>query len=78
MNKLERRYDRLTDNNDHNEAAMLLIKTFGTQEEKEIMEGIIKRHERLGYIEDADRILRYEISNKYYKLLRMYNKTIKQ
>lgn len=69
MKKLFQQYKRLEANNDHDEAAMLLIKNFGTAEEKEIMEGIIKRHRKLGYIEDADRELRYQISQKYYKLL---------
>ena len=69
METLLKKYKRYEANNDHNRAAMLLVKNFGTPEEIEIMDGIIARHKKLGYIENVDRELRYQTSQKYYKLL---------
>ena len=71
MKTILRKYNRLEDNNNHTDAAMLLVNQFGTDEEKEIMQGISDRHKKnpeIG-ITYADYQKRYEISNKYYKLL---------
>ena len=69
MEKLLKQYKKFEANNDHNEAAMLLVKNFGTQEEIDIIEGITVRTNRKGYIAHEDYQLRYETSQKYYKLL---------
>lgn len=70
MNKLQKKYDQLENINDHTGAAMLLVNTFGTKEEQEIMKGIKARHMANGSITEEDYRLRFETSNKYYKLLR--------
>jgi len=74
MEKLLKQYKRLEARNDHNEAAMLLVKNFGTQEEIEIIEGIIARYKKNGHLIHSDYLLRYETSNKYYKLLHQTTK----
>jgi hypothetical protein len=68
--QLRAKYDELEDNNDHNEAAKLLVDQFGTEEERAIIEGITVRHNRRGYITDEDRTLRYKTSQKYFHLLK--------
>jgi len=73
MNNLLRKYKRLESNNDHNEAALLLVKNFGTQDEIDTLERIKNNHERRGHILHEERMQRYEISQKYYKLLHKIN-----
>ncbi len=63
---LKRKYDRLEANNDHNEAALLLVMGFGTPDEEAIIDGIIKRMNQQGFIDSADSKLRFETANKYY------------
>lgn len=70
MNRLLTKYNRLEDNNDHTEAAKLLVSNFGTKEELEIIEGIEVRQNRNGYVTHEDIKLRFEVSNKYFCLLR--------
>lgn len=67
---LLQKYNELEDRNDHTGAAKLLIDTFGTETEQEIMNAIATRHQIAGHIEHEDYKKRYEISQKYYKLLR--------
>jgi flagellar motor switch protein FliG len=63
-------YNDLEDNNDHTAAASLLVDVFGTDEEKDIMKGILIRHERNGHIIQEDYQKRYEVSQKYFVILR--------
>lgn len=69
MEKLLKQYRHFEAMNDHNKAAMLLVKNFGTQEEIEIIEGIIARHNKNGHLIHSDYVLRFETSQKYFKLL---------
>jgi len=66
---LLKKYRRYESINSHNNAAKLLVDNFGTEEEKEIMKQIIERYNKIGYITNEDRELRYSISQKYYKLI---------
>lgn len=68
MDKILKRYNALVERNYHTEAAALLVENFGTDEEKEIMKGIAERYSDEG-ISPEDYRLRFETSNKYYKLL---------
>ena len=76
MHKLLRTYNKLENNNDHNEAAMLLVRQFGTQEEAEKIANIMKEHERRGFILQEEIDVRRGISQKYYKLLHELNKKV--
>ena len=76
MNKLLAKYKKLEANGDHTEAAMLLVDTFGTEDEKEIIKEIANRHKKNGHIIDKDYELRYKTSNKYYKLLSHLNEKL--
>jgi len=69
MNKLLKRYNRLENNNDHNDCALLLVKNFGTQDEIDTIKSIIIKHERRGHILQEEIDERYAVSQKYYKLL---------
>lgn len=69
METLQQKYDRLEDINDHTGAAMLLVNNFGTKEEQKIMKGIKARQLVNGHMTIEDDRLRFETSNKYYKLL---------
>jgi len=71
--KLLTQYKKLEDNNDHNEAALLLVKTFGTQDEVNAIERIKIMHERRGHILQEEIDKRRTISQKYYKLLHKLN-----
>lgn len=66
---LLKKYKRYESINSHNAAAKLLVSNFGTDEEKEIMEQIIAREKKQGYMTHEDIQLRYSISQKYYKLI---------
>jgi len=66
---LLRKYNRLEDNNDHNEAAALLVNNFGTDDEKQTMKEIIARAEKQNGMTSEDIKLRYEISQKYYPII---------
>ena len=67
--KLLNRHNRLENNNNHNECALLLVKNFGTQEEIDIIESIIIIHKRRGHILQEEIDLRRTVSQKYYKHL---------
>jgi hypothetical protein len=67
---LRAEYDLLEDTNNHTEAAKLLVDQFGTEDEKQIMEDIAYRHKKNGHIVSEDYKKRYEVSQKYYHLLK--------
>lgn len=69
MKTLLQKYQQLEEINAHSAAAKLLVDNFGTEEEKEIMNRIIKRHKANGFIGQDDYELRYKISQKYYNVL---------
>ena len=70
MKTLLKQYQQFEKDNEHTLAAKLLVDNFGTEDEKFIMNGIYERHEKSSHgISFEDREKRYEISNKYYKLL---------
>ena len=69
MKNLLRQYNILENNNDHNKCALLLVKNFGTQEEVDMIMEIFSNHMKRGHILHEEVKKRYEISNKYYKLL---------
>lgn len=62
-------YNRLTEMNDHTGAAMMLVNLYGTKTERLEMRAIAIRHERDGEISMDDTHKRFELSNKYFKLL---------
>lgn len=62
-------YHELEANNDHSEAALLLVKHMGTPDEIEAMQGILNMHNMRGYIITEDMVRRRNISQKYYKAL---------
>lgn len=63
------KYNRLENENKHNQCAILLVKHFGTQEELETLEGIMKAHLKRGHILQEEIDVRRNLSQKYYKLL---------
>ncbi len=69
IDQLRQKYLKLEAQNNHTEAAQLLVNTFGSNDEKVIMKGIAKRHKALGHITHEDSDLRYRISQKYFKNL---------
>jgi len=69
IKQLRAKYNELEANNDHNEAAKLLVDQFGTEDERDIIEGITVRHKRRGYISNEDRTLRHNVSQKYFRLM---------
>ncbi len=69
LSLLRKKYDRLEAKNDHNGCASILVNTFGTDEEKAQMKGIVSRDCPENGISPADYRLRYEISQKYFSKL---------
>lgn len=67
---LKKRYNQLTENNDHTAAAKLLIDRFGNDEEKELINEIADRHEQRGNISKDDQRERDRIARKYFKRLK--------
>jgi len=63
------KYNRLEDNNQHNDCAILLAKTFGTKEEVKLLETIKTNHIRRGHILGTEIDKRIQISRKYYGML---------
>lgn len=64
-----KKYNQLEADNNHTDAALLLVQTFGKSEEIETIKAIAERQEANGFIDPADDKLRFETSNKYYRLL---------
>lgn len=72
VNKAEilRKYKRNEAINHHAENAKMLVNLFGTKEETEEIEEINARHEKRGHLTLEDYRRRFEISNKYYHLIK--------
>ena len=68
--KLLEEYRELEDKNLHNEAALLLVRKFGTAQEVKRLKAIRVNHEARGHLLFDEQRERFEISNKYYKLLK--------
>ena len=67
--QLKKKYDELEDENQHGEAALLLVNAFGGKEELDIINAINARHKKRGNIMRSEQQLRDEIANQYYKML---------
>ena len=67
--QLKKKYDELEDGNHHGEAALLLVNAFGDKQELDIITAINARHKKRGSIMPAERQLRDEIAQNYYKML---------
>ena len=67
--QLKKKYDELEDENQHGEAALLLVNAFGGKEELDIITAINARHKKRGNIMRSEQQLRDEIANQYYKML---------
>jgi hypothetical protein len=67
--KILKKYKELEYNNDHNEATLLLIKYFGTDDERWVINKIRYKQERRGFILPEEISVRSAINKKYYKLL---------
>jgi hypothetical protein len=67
--QLKAKYDQLEDENQHGEAALLLVNAFGGKEELDIITAINARHKKRGNIMRSEQQLRDEIANQYYKML---------
>jgi uncharacterized protein YrzB (UPF0473 family) len=70
LEKLLDLYEYLTEINDHTRAAVLLVDTFGTEDEKDEIGAIAVRHKKDGHISMRDSHRRFELSNKYYKIIK--------
>lgn len=72
---VRRKFEQLTEINDHTTAAQLLVDFLGTPEEQDTLTRIALNHERKGHIEYADMVTRDTMTSKYHKLLnKMYEK----
>lgn len=65
-------FNQLANINDHTGAALLLAKTFGTQEEVDILSQIERDSDKRGHINSDELKVRDEISNKYYYRLKRH------
>ena len=71
---LSRKYDKNEDENRHSENAVLLAKHFGTPEELERMNHMLKTRNKLGHLHNDHTGYAYEMAKKYYhKLKEAYN-----
>jgi hypothetical protein len=70
ISKINKEYEELTDENQHGEAALLLVKTFGTELEEKLIKAIMDVHHARGNIMPEEQQLRDSIGNKYYKKLK--------
>lgn len=69
LNIIRDQFEELTANNDHTEAAQLLVWHFGTDAEKMKMAAIKARHYRHGYISVTDQVERDLMLSKYHRML---------
>ena len=67
--QIDKKYEELTDENQHGEAALLLVNAFGGKEELDIINAINARHKKRGSIMRSEQQLRDEIASQYYKML---------
>ena len=67
---IDKKYEELTDENQHGEAALLLVNAFGDKEELDIINAINARHKKRGNIMRSEQQLRDEIANSHYKTMK--------
>jgi hypothetical protein len=67
---IDKKYEELTDENQHGAAALLLVKSFGDKEELDIINAINARHKKRGNIMRSEQQLRDEIANAHYKTMK--------
>ena len=67
--QIDKKYEELTDENQHGEAALLLVNAFGDKQDLDVINAINARHKKRGSISMGERTLRDEIANQYYKML---------
>jgi len=67
---IDKKYEELTDENQHGEAALLLVNAFGDKEELNIINAINARHKKRGNILRSEQTLRDEIANSHYKTMK--------
>ena len=68
--EIDKKYEELTDENQHGAAALLLVKSFGDKEELDIINAINARHKKRGNIMRSEQQLRDEIANAHYKTMK--------
>lgn len=66
---LKKRYDELTDENQHGQAALELSQVLGDSDEVALLKAINARHEKRGSISKGEQTLRDEIANAHYKTM---------
>ena len=66
---LKKRYDELTDENQHGQAALELSQVLGDSDEVALLKAINARHEKRGSISRGEQTLRDEIANAHYKTM---------
>ena len=67
---IDKKYEELTDENQHGEAALLLVNAFGDKQELDIINAINARHKKRGSIMRSEQQLRDEIANAHYKTMK--------
>ena len=67
---IDKKYEELTDENQHGAAALLLVKSFGDKEELDIINAINARHKKRGSILRSEQQLRDDIANSHYKTMK--------
>ena len=67
---INKKYEELTDENQHGEAALLLVNAFGDKLELDIINAINARHKKRGSIMPSEQKLRDEIANSHYKTMK--------
>jgi hypothetical protein len=68
--EIDKKYEELTDENQHGAAALLLVKSFGDKEELDIINAINARHKKRGSILRSEQQLRDDIANAHYKTMK--------
>ena len=68
--QIDKKYEELTDENQHGEAALLLVNAFGDKQELDIITAINARHKKRGSIMRSEQQLRDEIANSHYKTMK--------
>jgi hypothetical protein len=68
--EIDKKYEELTDENQHGAAALLLVKSFGDKEELDIINAINARHKKRGSILRSEQQLRDDIANSHYKTMK--------
>lgn len=68
--QLKKRVSELTECNNHTEATVLLVKTYGSEAEEIDILAIQRRHDMLGSIAEDDQIERDRLFKKYLKFIK--------